>query len=84
MRKHSRRRWDQPVPLKLGTLKTVEGVHNIADTKYGVSPVAKITVRPQKGKGYTDVDQSSEKETDLHSREQDGLRRCEQQARKVR
>ena len=30
------------------------------------------------------VDQSSENETDLFLREQDGLRRCRQQARKVR
>ena len=85
MRKHSRPRWVRPVSfLKPGTLKTVEDVHNNADTKYSVSPVAKIAVRPQKRKGYTEVAQSSEKETDLHSREQDGLRLCKQQTRKVR
>ena len=44
MRKHSRPRWDRPVPLKLGTLTTVENAHNTADTKYSVHPVAKIAV----------------------------------------
>ena len=33
--------------LKLGTLTTVEDVHNTADTKYSVSPVAKIAVIPK-------------------------------------
>ena len=36
---------------KLGTLTTVEEAHNTADTKYSVSPVAKIAVRPQNGEG---------------------------------
>ena len=35
---------------KLGTLTNVEDAHNIADTKYSVSPVAKIAVRPKDGK----------------------------------
>ena len=43
-----RPRWDRPVPLKLGTPKTVEDVHNTADTKYSVSPVAKIAVRQKR------------------------------------
>ena len=43
-RKHSRPRCDRTVPLKLGTLKTVENAHNTADTKYSVSHVAKIAV----------------------------------------
>ena len=30
---------------KLGTLTTIEDVHNTADTKYSVHPVAKITVK---------------------------------------
>ena len=30
--------------MKLGTLNTVENVHNTADTKYSVSRVAKIAV----------------------------------------
>ena len=30
--------------LKFGTLTTLEEVHNTADTKYSVSPVAKIAV----------------------------------------
>ena len=37
--------------LKLGTLTTVEEAHNTADTKYSVSPVAKIAVRLQNGEG---------------------------------
>ena len=36
--------------LKLGTLTTVEDAHNIADTKYSVSPVTKMTVEPKDGK----------------------------------
>ena len=36
--------------LKLGTLKSVEDVHNTANTKYSVSPVAKIAARLQKRK----------------------------------
>ena len=39
--------------LKLGTLTTVEDAYNIADTKYSVSPVAKIAVRPKDGKDRT-------------------------------
>ena len=44
MRKHSRPRLDRTVPLKLGTLKTVENAQNTADTKCSVSHVAKIAV----------------------------------------
>ena len=44
MWKHCRPLWDRPVLLKRGTLKTIEDVHNTADTKYSVSPVAKIAV----------------------------------------
>ena len=52
--------------IKLGTLKTIEDAHNTADTKCSVSPVEK------RRKGFSEVDQSSEKETELHLREQDG------------
>ena len=38
--------------LKLGTLTTVEEAHKIADTKYSVSPVTKMTVKPNDGKGF--------------------------------
>ena len=81
---HSRPRWDRPVP-KLGTLTTVEDVHNTAGTKYSVSPVAKIAVRPKDGKDILKlINQSSEEETDFHLPEQDGLRLCKQHTRKVR
>ena len=39
---------------KLGTLTTVEDAHNTADTKFRVSPVAKIAVRPKDGKDTTE------------------------------
>ena len=44
MRRTYHRADQRPVPLKLGTLTTVENAHNTADTKYSVHPVAKITV----------------------------------------
>ena len=50
MRKPNHPRWDDQFLLKLGTLTTVEDAHNIADTNYSVSPVAKIAVRPKDGK----------------------------------
>merc|ERR1711904_283067 len=36
--------------LKSGTLSTFEDSHNIADMKYSVSPVVKVSVRPKDGK----------------------------------
>merc|ERR1719261_1070947 len=33
--------------LKTGTLSTIEDAHNIADMKYSVSPVVKVSVRPK-------------------------------------
>merc|ERR1712013_727289 len=36
--------------LKSGTLTTFEDAHNIADMKYSVSPVVKVSVRPKDGK----------------------------------
>merc|ERR1719181_1506202 len=36
--------------LKSGTLTTIETAHNIADMKYSVSPVVKVSVRPKDGK----------------------------------
>ena len=51
MRKHSRPRWDRTVPLKLGTLTTVDNAHNTADTKYSVYHVAKITVKSKDRRG---------------------------------
>ena len=86
MRKHSRPRWDRTVPLKLGTLTTVENAHNTALTRSTACiPSRRFTVKSKDRR--TDAtafesDQSSEKETDLHLREQDGLRHCLQQARK--
>ena len=68
MRKHSRPRWDRPVLLKIGTLVTVEDAHNSAEDVRHVVATA------------FDNDQSSERETDFHLGEQDGLRHCIQQA----
>ena len=70
--------------FKLGTLTTVEDVHNTADTKYGVSPVVKNAVIPKDRRGSIQLDQSTVKETHVYLREQDGLRHYTQQARKVR
>ena len=53
---------------KLGSLKTVEDVHNTEDDR---NHVAKIAEKIKNGKGHTEVDQSSEKETDWHLRKQD-------------
>merc|ERR1719359_869091 len=36
--------------LKSGTLSTFEDSHNIADMKYSVSPVVKVSVKPKDGK----------------------------------
>merc|ERR1719428_1493682 len=36
--------------LKTGTLTTIEDAHNIADMKYSVSPVVKVSVKPKDGK----------------------------------
>merc|ERR1712183_519083 len=36
--------------LKSGTITTIEDSHNIADMKYSVSPVVKVSVRPKDGK----------------------------------
>merc|ERR1711982_252304 len=36
--------------LKSGTLSTFDDSHNIADMKYSVSPVVKVSVRPKDGK----------------------------------
>merc|ERR1712061_832320 len=36
--------------LKSGTLTTIDTAHNIADMKYSVSPVVKVSVRPKDGK----------------------------------
>merc|ERR1712174_158427 len=36
--------------LKSGTLSTFEDAHNIADMKYSVSPVVKVSVKPKDGK----------------------------------
>merc|ERR1719337_401873 len=36
--------------LKSGTITTCETAHNIADMKYSVSPVVKVSVRPKDGK----------------------------------
>merc|ERR1719450_461900 len=36
--------------LKSGTLTTVEDAHNIADMKYSVSPVVRVSVKPKDGK----------------------------------
>jgi len=36
--------------LKSGTITTFEDAHNIADMKYSVSPVVKVSVRPKDGK----------------------------------
>merc|ERR1712127_933742 len=36
--------------LKSGTLTTLETAHNIADMKYSVSPVVKVSVKPKDGK----------------------------------
>ena len=69
--------------LKLGTLTTVENVHNTAD-KYSVSPVVKIAVIPKDRRGSIQLDQSTEKETDLYLRDQDGLQHFIQQAKKIR
>ena len=39
--------------MRIHSLITVENDHNIADTKYSVSQVAKITVKSMIGCGYT-------------------------------
>merc|ERR1712061_114218 len=36
--------------LKSGTITTLEDAHNIADMKYSVSPVVKVSVKPKDGK----------------------------------
>merc|ERR1719333_444655 len=36
--------------LKTGTITTIESSHNIADMKYSVSPVVKVSVKPKDGK----------------------------------
>merc|ERR1719254_180792 len=36
--------------LKSGTITTIEDSHNIADMKYSVSPVVKVSVKPKDGK----------------------------------
>jgi len=36
--------------LKTGTLTTIEDAHNIADMKYSVSPVVRVSVKPKDGK----------------------------------
>merc|ERR1719281_2271261 len=36
--------------LKTGTLTSLENAHNIADMKYSVSPVVKVSVKPKDGK----------------------------------
>merc|ERR1711904_428881 len=36
--------------LKSGTITDIEDSHNIADMKYSVSPVVKVSVRPKDGK----------------------------------
>merc|ERR1719277_1819128 len=36
--------------MKSGTLSTIETSHNIADMKYSVSPVVKVSVKPKDGK----------------------------------
>ena len=83
MRKHSRPRWDRTVPLKLGTLTTVEDAHNTAD--YWIQVVGKITLMSPTTDATTfDIDQSTEKEKELQLREQDGLRHCLRQLRKCR
>ena len=49
-RKHSRPRSDRTVPVKIGTLTTIENAHNTADMKDSVCPVVKIAARPKDGK----------------------------------
>jgi len=36
--------------LKTGTLTTIDDAHNIADMKYSVSPVVRVSVKPKDGK----------------------------------
>merc|ERR1719248_140352 len=36
--------------MKTGTITTIESSHNIADMKYSVSPVVKVSVKPKDGK----------------------------------
>ena len=72
-RKHSRPLGIDHFFLKTGTLITVENAHNTADTKYSVYPVTAY-----------EVDQSSEKQTDLRLCKQGGLRHCRQQERTCR
>merc|ERR1719181_1517343 len=36
--------------MKTGTITTIETSHNIADMKYSVSPVVKVSVKPKDGK----------------------------------
>ena len=77
---------DQPLPLTFGTLTTIENAHNTADT----NEVLRVSSREDRSdvQGQTrtafESDQSPEKETEEHLREQDGLRHCIQQAIKFR
>merc|ERR1719238_1852338 len=36
--------------LKSGTITTIDSAHNIADMKYSVSPVVRVSVKPKDGK----------------------------------
>merc|ERR1719262_1274791 len=36
--------------LKTGTITTIDSAHNIADMKYSVSPVVRVSVKPKDGK----------------------------------
>ena len=65
-------------------MKTIENAHITADTKYSVSHVGKIAVMSKEPATEFEIDQSSEKETDSHLREQDGLRPYKLEARRVR
>merc|ERR1712223_1454425 len=47
--------------LKSGTLTSLEDAHNIADMKYSVSPVVKVSVKPKDGKDLPKLVESLKK-----------------------
>jgi elongation factor 2 len=57
MRQHCSTRGVDQYILKYGTLTTFVDAHNIADMKYSVSPVVKVSVKVKNGKVFAEASQ---------------------------